>query len=65
MRHGPADVMQRLAQGEPVDPSEYYFRTVASFVTSAPRYAWLGAIIAVGIGHRYPTGPLYHLFEIA
>ena len=65
MRHGPAEVMQRLARGEAVDPSEYYFRTTASFVTSAPRYVWLSGLVAVGIGHRYTTGPLYHLFEIA
>ena len=26
MRHGPPEVMARLAQGETVDPSEYYFR---------------------------------------
>ena len=29
MRHGPAAVMERVNRGEPVDPSEYYFRTAS------------------------------------
>jgi len=28
-RHGPAEVMQRLALGEDVDPATYYMRTAA------------------------------------
>ena len=31
LRHGPPDVMRRLAAGENVDPGEYYFRAVPSF----------------------------------
>jgi Protein of unknown function (DUF3237) len=26
VRHGPPDVLRRLADGQPVDPAEYYFR---------------------------------------
>jgi hypothetical protein len=63
-RHGPAEVMARLARGEPVDPAEYYFRIQASFTTSAPAYAWLNGVLAVGQGHRLPEGPIYHLFEV-
>ena len=64
VRHGPAEVLARLAQGEAVDPADYYFRTSASFTTSDPRYAWINRIVAVGIGHRAPSGPVYNLFEI-
>lgn len=64
IRHGPADVMARLGRGEPVDASEYYFRIVGRFDTSAPRYEWLNRIAAVGTGTRLPKGPIYQLFEI-
>ncbi len=63
-RHGPAEVMARLARGEAVDPAEYYFRIQASFSTSAPRYAWLNGVLAIGLGHRLPAGPIYNLLEV-
>ena len=35
-RHGPAEVMDRLARDETVDPSLYYFRTFMRFETADP-----------------------------
>jgi hypothetical protein len=64
IRHGPAAVMDRVNRGEPVDPSEYYFRTAVAFETAAPRYDWLNRIIAVGTGRRPPEGPIYDIFEV-
>jgi len=64
IRSGPADAIARLARGEPVDPADYYFRIAPRFSTSDPRYEWLNRILAVGIGHRLPEGPVYSLFEI-
>ncbi|WP_421846438.1 DUF3237 domain-containing protein [Novosphingobium sp.] len=64
IRTGPADVLASLARGEPVDPQAYYFRTTARFTTSAAQYDWLNRVIAIGIGYRLPTGPLYSLHEI-
>ena len=64
VRHGPTDVMDRLNRGEPVDPAEYYFRTLVTFEASAGPYAWLNGIVAVGIGHRFPDGPVYSVFEV-
>ena len=65
MRHGPPDVMARLAQGETVDPSEYYFRVAPVFETGAERYAWLNKILAVGVGERLPPNMVrYAIFEI-
>jgi len=63
-RHGPAAVIERLNRGEAVDPSEYYFRTIAMFETAAPAYAWLNNIVAVGVGRRPPEGPIYEVFEV-
>jgi hypothetical protein len=64
IRQGPPEVLARLARGEDVDPASYYFRITPIFATSAPRYAWLNNIVAVGVGHRLPDGPVYSLFEI-
>lgn len=63
-RHGPAEVMAALARGERVDPSAYYFRVAARFITGAPAYAWLNRIVSVGVGQRPPQGPIYDFFEI-
>ena len=64
IRTGPAEVLARLARGEPVDPAEYHFRTIARFTTSAPQYEWLSRVITIGIGHRLPSGPVYSLHEL-
>ena len=64
LRHGPADVMDRLGRGEPVDPSLYYFRTAPFFETSSETYGWLNGIVAVGVGSRVPSGPVYDVHEV-
>ena len=64
LRHGPPEVMARLAAGNPVDPAEYYLRTTLCFETSAEQYLWLNKIVAVATGLRPPTGPIYEVFEI-
>jgi len=64
IRHGPQEIIARIGRGEDVDPASYYFRIVASFATSAPRYEWLNRITAIGIGHRLAAGPIYSVFEI-
>lgn len=53
LRHGPSDVMARLAAGEDVDPSAYYFRTVPEFVAPAGKYDWLNRSIFICAGARY------------
>jgi hypothetical protein len=64
LRHGPAEVMKRVEQGEAVDPSAYYFRITPTFEASVAKYAWLNRIVAVGAGHRRPEGPVYSVFEV-
>jgi Protein of unknown function (DUF3237) len=64
LRAGPPSVIEKLDKGETIDPSTYYFRMNPMFETSAPRYDWINRIIAVGIGHRLPEGPIYSIFEI-
>jgi len=52
MRHGPPEVMARLARGEKVDPADSVFRTVMRFETGAPELAWLNKVIAVASAER-------------
>jgi hypothetical protein len=55
LRHGPQEVMQRLAKGEEIDPSEYYFRSVPVFETANPKYAWLMGSVFIANGIRKPA----------
>ncbi len=64
LRHGPAEVMARLAKGEPVDAGSYYFRTTPVFETASPKYDWLNRIVSVATGRREATGPVYEVFEL-
>ncbi len=64
LRHGPADILEKVGRGETVPPDSYYFRSAIVFETGDPRYEWLTRIVAVGTGFRVPTGPGYDVFEI-
>jgi hypothetical protein len=64
MRHGPKEVLDRIAKGEVVKATDYYLRIAGTFETSAPKYDFLNGLIAVGIGHRLPEGPVYQVFEV-
>jgi hypothetical protein len=64
VRHGPAELIQRLEKGQVIDPASYYFRIAPSFEAPAGRYEWLNRIVAVGTGHRFETGPVYSVFEV-
>ena len=63
-RHGPAEVIQRLAAGEPVDPALYYMRTTPRFETGAERYQWLNRIICVATGARRAAAVVLEVFEV-
>jgi hypothetical protein len=53
MRRASPAVLKRLAAGEKVDPSEYYFRAAPIFETSAPAYAFLEQYLFVANCHRH------------
>ena len=63
-RHGPAEVLKRLAAGENTDPSQYYMRTTPLFETGDGRYAWLNRIVCVASGARRPTAVELEVFEV-
>lgn len=64
VRRSSQSVDERLANGEAVDPSEYYLRTTPYFETAAPQHAWLNQIVAVAQGGRRADGVEYDVFEI-
>jgi hypothetical protein len=52
LRHGPPEVMARLARGEPVAADEYFFRTLVRFTTGARQWAHLNKVMAIACGQR-------------
>ena len=63
-RHGPEEVLRRIAAGENVDPSQYYMRTTPLFETGDGRYAWLNRIVCVATGARRPAAVELEVFEV-
>ena len=64
MRHGPKEVMERIARGEKVSPSEYYMRATPYYETASQKYGWLNRIVSVAYGHRMAGGAIYQVFEV-
>ncbi len=63
-RHGPAEVIERLARGEDVDPALYYMRTHPRFETGDERYAFLNRMICVGTGAREKAQVRVAVYEV-
>ena len=57
-------MLDRIARSEVVKATDYYLRIAPFFETASEKYGWLNGIIAVGVGHRLPEGPIYQVFEI-
>jgi hypothetical protein len=64
VRAGSPEVLKRLGDGEPVDPSEYYFRTAMRFRTGAPELAYLNFRLGVARGARRPGMVRLEVFEV-
>jgi len=64
VRHGPKEVMDRVARGETVSPAEYYLRATPYYETASQKYDWLNRIVSVAYGHRLGGGAIYQVFEI-
>jgi hypothetical protein len=52
MRHGPPEILARLARGENVPGDQYFFRTIMRFETGASELAFLNTTIAVATAER-------------
>ncbi len=64
LRHGPPAVLERLARGDNVDPSLYYFRTAMRFETSDPSVDWLNRILALARGKREAQAVRLEVYEV-
>jgi hypothetical protein len=64
VRHGSADVLERLARGDDVDASEYTFRTATKIETAAPGLDWLNKGIFISVGARGPGGVIYETYLV-
>jgi hypothetical protein len=58
------EVTERLAKGEMVDPSEYYFRTTPSFKVQAGAFDWMRRNAFVARGVRRPDRVLIDFYLV-
>ncbi len=64
LRHGPPEVIARLARGEPVPRDRYYFRTCVRFETADPQADWLNRVLTIAVGAREKMQVKLDLFEV-
>ncbi len=64
LRHGPPEVMERLARGDSVPRDAYFFRTVVRFTTGAPAWLHLNKVLALACGQREARLVLLDLYRI-
>ena len=64
VRHGPAEVLARLARGEKVDASEYTFRTSTQIETAAPDLEWLNKGVFISVGGRRAGAVIYETYLV-
>lgn len=64
VRSGSAEALARLAKGEILPGSEYYFRTAMRFYTSSGKLAYLNNLMAIAVGERLPTHVRLSLYRV-
>jgi hypothetical protein len=64
VRSGAPDVLEALLRGEPVDPAEYYFRTVVTLEASASALADLQNAIFVAAAVREADRVTYAAYRV-
>ena len=65
LRRAAEAVVKRIAAGESVDPSEYYFRTTPVFEAPEGAYAWLNQSVFVATGARFSNAVTLRFFRVA
>jgi hypothetical protein len=64
IRHGSPTVLQRLANGESVDPKDYYFRTRPEFSAPSGRYDWLNTHVFVATAARHANSVILEVHRV-
>jgi hypothetical protein len=65
VRHGPPEVLARLARGEEVDASDYTFRAATEIETASRDLDWLNKGVFISVGARTPTSVIYDTYRVA
>jgi len=63
-RHGRAEVLKRVAAGEPVDPTEYYFRTTPMLEAAAPELDWVNKSVFVCSAAREQNAVIVDFYRV-
>jgi hypothetical protein len=63
-RHGPTEIIARLAKGEECDPADYYMRTHARLETGDERYLWINKTLFIGTGARRAASVEISLYAV-
>jgi hypothetical protein len=64
LRHGAANLQQRIEAGEDVDPAEYYCRTTPVFEAPEGRYEWLNRAIFIATARRSRSAITLDVFKV-
>lgn len=64
VRHGPAEVLRRIAAGEDVDPAQYYFRVSIQYETASTAHGWLNRLVAVASAVRQAAEVSYDAYAV-
>jgi hypothetical protein len=64
VRHGSAEVLERLSRGEDVDAGEYTFRASTQIETAARELDWLNKGVFISVGARQPGGVIYETYLV-
>jgi hypothetical protein len=64
IRHGAPEVLERLAHGEEVAPTEYTFRTTVRIETSDASLAWMNNSVFIAVGGRRTNGVAYDVYRL-
>lgn len=64
LRLAAPEVAAKLANGEMVDPSQYYFRTILQFEAPQGKYDWLNKALFVCSGERLPHSVKIHVWKL-
>jgi len=65
VRHGPPEVLARLASGEEVDASDYTFRAATQIETASRELDWLNRGVFISVGARTPRSVIYDTYLVA
>lgn len=64
MRHGPPELLAKLAAGEKIDQTKIYFHTVIGVEAAAKSLDWMNKSVFVSTGERLPTEAVIHVYRL-